>query len=256
MPAIIIYQHYLHFAGKKEQIISIDTEIEQKKPKLPNSVAISKFGDIYWTDSSHEFELHDGVFALLADGTGRLIHYNPVTKQNKVLISGLQFANGVVLSPDEEFVLVAETGKSMIHRYYLKGTKKGKTDVFIEGLPGLPDNLKNNGDGFLVPLVVAKDYYHPALLQVLGPFPLVRKFVARIFGLTEVFFGTVEKIYPNFYSKAALHIVRTLTVVANWFFDRFLSGGAFRVHDVYCTTPGFGSLYQQRRNDPRQSSHR
>lgn len=49
----------------------MDGEIEDKKPKLPNSLAISKNGDIYWTDSSSDFKLEDGVYSLLADGTGR-----------------------------------------------------------------------------------------------------------------------------------------------------------------------------------------
>lgn len=57
--------------GQKTLLVPIDTEIEGKKPRLPNSIAISKNGDIYWTDSSSEFTLEDGVFVLLADGTGR-----------------------------------------------------------------------------------------------------------------------------------------------------------------------------------------
>lgn len=57
--------------GKKTQIISLDKEIEGKKPMLPNSVAISKNGDIYWTDSTADFTLEDGVYTLLADASGR-----------------------------------------------------------------------------------------------------------------------------------------------------------------------------------------
>lgn len=55
----------------------------------------------------------------------RLIHYNAKTKENTVLIDGINFANGVALSEDEEFVIVAETAGSRILRYYLKGPKKG-----------------------------------------------------------------------------------------------------------------------------------
>lgn len=49
----------------------MDDEIEGKKPVLPNSVAISETGDFYWTDSSTDFTLEDGVYSLLADGSGR-----------------------------------------------------------------------------------------------------------------------------------------------------------------------------------------
>lgn len=49
----------------------MDKEIDGKKPGIPNSVAVSKNGDIYWTDSSTEFKLEDGVYTMLGDGSGR-----------------------------------------------------------------------------------------------------------------------------------------------------------------------------------------
>jgi hypothetical protein len=136
----------------------------------------------------------------------RLLRYNPKTKNNEVLIDGLHFANGVVLSPKEDFVLVAESIRSRIHRYYLKGPKKGSWDIFIDGLPGLPDNLKSDGQGgFLVPLVVFRDKNNPVLFQSLGPFPLLRKFIARVLALLEMPFEQIDKIYPNSYTKSIVH---------------------------------------------------
>lgn len=123
-----------------------------------------------------------------------------------MLIDGLHFANGVVLSPKEDFVLVAETARSRIHRYYVKGPKKGSRDIFIDGLPGLPDNLKSDGQGgFLVPLIVVRDQSHPVLFQSLGPFPLLRKFIARVLALLEISFEQIDKIYPNYYAKRMVH---------------------------------------------------
>lgn len=142
-----------------------------------------------------------------------MIHYDPKTKTNKVLISGIHFANGVALSENEDFVIVAETVRSRLLRYYLKGAKKGTHDVFIDGLPGTPDNLKSDGkDGFLVPLVTARDADHPLIFQIFGPFPLIRKFVARIMGITEASLHLVEKVYPNFYSQSALYWVSNLSL--------------------------------------------
>lgn len=57
--------------GEKTKLVSVDQEIGGKLPKLPNSVALSSNGDIYWTDSTTEFTLQDGVYDLLADGSGR-----------------------------------------------------------------------------------------------------------------------------------------------------------------------------------------
>lgn len=136
----------------------------------------------------------------------RLLRYDPKTKRNEVLIDGLHFANGVVLSPAEDFVLVAESTKSRIHRYYLKGPKKGNQDIFIDGLPGVPDNLKSDGQGgFLVPLTVLRNETYPVLFQSLGPFPLLRKFIARILALFEMAFEHIDRIYPNYYAKRVVH---------------------------------------------------
>lgn len=41
-------------------------------------------------------------------------------------------------------------------RYYLKGEKKGESDIFVAGLPGYPDNIRSNGKGgFYVALYMA-----------------------------------------------------------------------------------------------------
>lgn len=67
----------------------------------------------------------------------RLFHYDAAKNKSKVLLDGLWFANGVALSPKEDFVLVSETARSQIRRYYLKGEKKGTDDIFVDGLPGI-----------------------------------------------------------------------------------------------------------------------
>lgn len=57
--------------GKKQLLISKKDEIDGKPINLPNGLAIAKNGDIYWTDSSSDYELRDIIYALIADGTGR-----------------------------------------------------------------------------------------------------------------------------------------------------------------------------------------
>nr|CAH7738619.1 unnamed protein product [Callosobruchus chinensis] len=194
--------------GDKELLVSPDQEIDGKKTKVFNSVALANNGDIFWSASSTEFTLEDGVLDLLADPSGRLLHYDAKTKKNKVLIDKLHFANGVQLSDDEEFVIVAETHRNRIHRYYLKGSKKGTHDIFIDGLPGMPDNLKSDGKGgFFVPLIVAVDSNHTAPSQLIGPYPMIRKIAARFLGVIELAFKTVDMHYPNEFSRKAVHYV-------------------------------------------------
>lgn len=57
--------------GKKERLVAVDEQIDGVNVTLPNSVAVASNGDVFWSDSSTEFDLQDGIFDLLADGSGR-----------------------------------------------------------------------------------------------------------------------------------------------------------------------------------------
>lgn len=72
--------------------------------------------------------------------------YNKPTKEVTVVLGGLAFANGVALSKDRSFLLVAETSACRILRYWLKGPNVGNHDIFAE-LPGFPDNVRINSRG-------------------------------------------------------------------------------------------------------------
>lgn len=199
---------FVFILGDKVRLVSPDDEIDGKKSKIFNSVAVASNGDLYWTDSSTEFDLQDGLYDMFADGSGRLVHYDAKTKKNTVLLKDIHFANGVNLADDESFVLVNELARSRILRYYLKGPNKGTSDTFLDKIPGLPDNLPSDGQGgYFVPLVVAIDDQHPLLPQILGPFPLIRKFIARLFGLVELTFTTWNRIYPNEYAQRGAHFM-------------------------------------------------
>lgn len=135
----------------------------------------------------------------------RLIKYDPKRNKHTVLIDNLLFANGVALAPDESFVVVAETGMSRVHRYWLKGAKAGSSDLFIDRLPGMPDNLRAGTDGFLVSLILASDSTTPVLGQALFPFPYIRKALARALYLPELALKKIHEHYPNEFCKNAIH---------------------------------------------------
>jgi sugar lactone lactonase YvrE len=85
--------------------------------------------------------------------SGRLLRYDPHTKTASVKLDNLFYANGVALAQDESFVLVAEFLAFRITRYWIDGDRKGTHDVFVDGLPGYPDNITRTPDGnFLVGL--------------------------------------------------------------------------------------------------------
>ncbi|XP_057657026.1 adipocyte plasma membrane-associated protein Hemomucin-like isoform X1 [Diorhabda carinulata] len=192
--------------GNKEILVSPNVEIEGKKPKLFNSVALASNGDIYWTDSSTQFELNDIVYDFLSDPSGRLIHYDAKTKKNKVLIDQLMFANGVLLLNDEEIVVVGESFGNRLKRYYLKGPKKGTHDIFIEGLPGFVDNLKSDGKGgLLLSLIESYDAEHPSINYILYPFPRLRRFIVRTLGIIEYMMITLNRYFPSEIAQKAIY---------------------------------------------------
>ena len=139
---------------------------------------------VYFTDSSSKFRR--STKDILEHGAnGRLLRYNARTNETQVLLSGLHFPNGVAVGPDDAYVLVSETAEYRVLRYWLSGEKAGTSEVFIDNLPGLPDNLSyNNRDRFWLALVAPRDPLLDALLP--GDF-LLRKVLARLGPLSEAF---------------------------------------------------------------------
>ncbi|KAL7197607.1 hypothetical protein ACSBR2_020196 [Camellia fascicularis] len=77
--------------------------------------------------------------------TGRLIKYDPKSKETTVL-ENLTFPNGVALSKDGYFILVADTTNCKILRLWLKSSKSGIVEDFAH-LSGFPDNIRRNLKG-------------------------------------------------------------------------------------------------------------
>lgn len=146
--------------------------------KMTNDLVEAKSGDIYFTDASTKFSLDQLLAGVLEhDSRGRLLKYNPASKTVETLLSGVHVANGIALSPDEDFLLVAETLEYKVLRYWLKGAKAGTIDIFAENLPGFPDNISFNGhDGYWLALVAPRD----AALDGLGQHPEIRKALYRL----------------------------------------------------------------------------
>lgn len=147
--------------------------------KCTDALDVAKNGTIYFTDASDKFPLKDYLLDMLeARPHGRLMRYDPITGNVTVLISGLHFANGVALSKNEDFVLVNETYTYSIHRYWLTGPQVGTRDIFIENLPGFPDNISSNGRGkfWLALFTIRNDmldklHKYPTLKALLGKIP-------------------------------------------------------------------------------------
>ncbi|SEO43697.1 SMP-30/gluconolactonase/LRE family protein [Aquisalimonas asiatica] len=147
--------------------------------RFTNNLDIASDGTIYFSDASSKFgpamKARDDVFE--HGGHGRLLAFDPDTGDTTVLLDGLQFANGVALAPDEASVLVAETGRYTIVRYWLEGERAGEDELFYENLPGIPDNLSSNGeDTYWLALFAPRN----AALDAMSEYPFLRRVAFRL----------------------------------------------------------------------------
>ncbi|XP_059644897.1 protein STRICTOSIDINE SYNTHASE-LIKE 5-like [Cornus florida] len=123
-------------------------EAEGVEFKLTDGVDIADDGMIYFTDASYKYNLSSFIWDFLEGKPhGRLMSYDPSTKKTEVLVRDLYFANGVTVSPDQNFLVFCETPMRRCKKYYIKGKRKGSVDVFIYNLPGMPDNIRYDGEG-------------------------------------------------------------------------------------------------------------
>lgn len=150
-----------------------------------NNVDLGSDGTIYFTDSSNRFCPPDygGTYrASLFDiiehrSTGRLLAFDPTNGVFRVLLDGLQFANGVAVTADGQRAMVVETGACRVLTYYLSGPKAGTAEPLLTAMPGYPDNLTRGLDGrywlgFTKP--------RSALMDALADWPYLRKVLIRL----------------------------------------------------------------------------
>jgi sugar lactone lactonase YvrE len=160
------------------QIYEVAQRYENRPLLFVDDLDIARDGTIYFSDASMRYGIDEFQLDFLeGQATGRLFSYDPRTNALQLRLDNLAFANGVALGPDEEYVLVNETAAHRITRYWLKGAKVGSKDVFIENLPGYPDNLSFNGrDLFWVALAGPRNQ---ALESQLGS-PFMRRVAYRL----------------------------------------------------------------------------
>ncbi len=148
-------------------------------PDYTDNLDIAEDGVVYFSSPSTRWELLDLRYeGMETQPTGRLLSYDPRTDTIREELDGLMFANGVVLGPNDAYVLVAEWYGYSITKKWLKGGKRGKRESFVNNLPGYPDNLSMDDEGTIwVGLVIRrialvdKLHNHPFLMKILPRIP-------------------------------------------------------------------------------------
>lgn len=157
---------------------TIDTVDDGTEVALADELAIAQSGVVWFTDASTRWDVDDVTKdALEGRATGRILRHDPIAGTTTVELDGLRFANGIVLVPGEESLLVAETFAYRVTRLWIQGERRGRTEVFVDALPGFVDNLSLDDDG-TVWLGFAS--LRSGLLDGLLPHPWVRRVLSRI----------------------------------------------------------------------------
>ena len=159
------------------------TEVEGAPLIYANQLDVGRDGAVYFSNSSDRFDPETmggtkptsvmAIWEQTSDGyVARRDPDGTVTKIAEEFV----YANGVALSPEEDFLLIAETGRARVHKLWLSGDKAGTREILMDNLPGYPDNIEPMGDdtywmAFASPRVPA---------EALMPYPFLRKVIWRL----------------------------------------------------------------------------
>jgi sugar lactone lactonase YvrE len=110
-----------------------------------DDIYVADDGTVYFTDATVHERFEDELWEL--GDTGRLLAYHPDSGETTVELEDLGFANGLALAPDGESLLVTETSRYRVTRYWFDGERAGEAEPFVENLVGFPDNVDRAPDG-------------------------------------------------------------------------------------------------------------
>ena len=214
-------------------------------------LVVARDGTVWFTEGSRRFGYEDRlVDSWEARQTGRLLSWSPAARSVRVVLEGLAFANGVALSPDEDFILVSESDRYRIRRLWLKGPKSGTSEFFIRNLPGYPDGLAAAEDGYWVAFAAPRMPF----VDLLAPYPFLRKAAYRLFhllGPAPVAIANKDLIEPSIFYRVFIEGPATGSPSAGWIAKldaggnvvRSLSDPTGRVRKTSSVTEHSGTLY-------------
>lgn len=154
------------------------TELNGQRFQFANDLDISLDGQVYFTDASDKYGIDRYKFDILEHRPrGRFFRYTPEGQKLELIADSLYFANGVALSGDDNYALIAETSQYQVRKIWLKGPQKGKTEVILSNLPGYPDGISRGSNGVYWLTLISP---RKPLLEKLMPQPILTKMISRL----------------------------------------------------------------------------
>ena len=175
----------LQSIDKQGEVSTILGSVDGNVRVYPNNLAVGQDGRIYFTEASSKFgaDKYRGSYnASLLDimehgGHGGVFVFDPETGAAKQLLDDLNYANGIAISEDNSYLVIAETSNYRVLKHWLTGPRQGETDVLLDNLPGFPDNLKTGRSGrFWLGFAAPRN----KLLDKISDKPWLRKVIQRL----------------------------------------------------------------------------
>uniref|UniRef100_A0A915LGD6 Strictosidine synthase conserved region domain-containing protein n=1 Tax=Meloidogyne javanica TaxID=6303 RepID=A0A915LGD6_MELJA len=166
-----------------ETLLSITKPIDGIKMKFPDDFDFIDNDTIVFSDASTRYGYLDFLLSFLEHGgDGRIIKFKISTGETQVLVDGLDFPNGVQMHTDKQSFLFCESATAKIYRFYFAGTKKGRLEIFLDNLPGFPDNIRisSSGTSFYVAMFSHRNAENPDNFQRLGECLMTRKVLGMV----------------------------------------------------------------------------
>ena len=168
----------LAIAPDRQSVRSVANCGKGPLPGFTDSLYVAADGSIWFTCPSQRFDLdHVRLDGMESRPTGRVRHYDPRTGKTSTKLRNIMFANGITMGPNEDFVLVNEWARYRVTRFWVAGPRQGTRVIFIDNLPGYPDNIHRDATGlYWIGLVIVRN----AFLDRLHPHPFLMKILPRI----------------------------------------------------------------------------
>lgn len=212
---------------EKGGVQTVAKEIDGAPFRFLNSVVAASDGAVYFTDSSTKYGPLEYLYELFeARPTGRLLKFDPKSRATTVLLSDIFFSNGVALSAQEDFLVVAETYRYRVLRYWLKGPRAGQLEEWASNLPGFPDGISRGEQGnFWLALYTTRN----GLMDMLHRSPFAKNQLA--------------KLPPFFWPKPAPHGIIVSLDESGRLTRSFQDPGGEKVREVTVARERDGMLY-------------
>ncbi|MFC3229023.1 ABC transporter permease [Marinibaculum pumilum] len=115
--------------------------------RMADDLDVAADGTVYFTDATRRYDMENwGLDLLEGRPNGRLLRFDPRSGRIRTVCDHLVFPNGVCVTHDGKYLLVASTWTCAILIFDLADMKAGPR-VFLDGLPGYPDNINRASDG-------------------------------------------------------------------------------------------------------------